>query len=134
VYLLLIENTKVLLSRRFKTSFGDGMYSLPAGHVEENETPTQALVRESKEEINIDLATENIHFAHSMFRFAGDRVYVDYFFIADKYSGEIVNNEPNKCDDLAWFDIENLPDNTLDYVKLVLKNYKQGVTYSEFGK
>ena len=53
VYLVLIKNNKILLLRRFNTGFMDGYYSLPAGHVESNETLTSAMVREAKEEIGM---------------------------------------------------------------------------------
>ena len=34
VYLVLIEDGKILLSRRFNTGFEDGNYSLPSGHLD----------------------------------------------------------------------------------------------------
>ena len=55
VYLILIEDDKILLQRRFNTGYKDGNYSLPAGHLDDNESITQALVREVKEEIDLDL-------------------------------------------------------------------------------
>jgi len=46
-YLVLInDEEKVLLLRRYNTGFKDGMYSLVAGHVDEGENFTQALIRE----------------------------------------------------------------------------------------
>lgn len=55
VYLVLIRENKILLLRRYNTGFMDGYYSFPAGHVEANETLTQAMVREAKEEIGVDI-------------------------------------------------------------------------------
>lgn len=41
--------------------------------------------------------------------------------------------EPNKCDNLAWFPMDNLSDNTIDYVRLVFKKIKNKIFYSEYG-
>ena len=38
VHLILIENNKILLQRRYNTGYEDGNYSVVAGHVEENES------------------------------------------------------------------------------------------------
>ena len=45
-YLLLIRDGKILLSRRYKTGYEDGKYSLPAWHIEKNETSTEGGMRE----------------------------------------------------------------------------------------
>jgi len=37
VYLILVKDGRVLLSRRYKTGWMDGMYSLVAGHIDGNE-------------------------------------------------------------------------------------------------
>ena len=39
--------------------------------------------------------------------------------------------EPNKCDDLQWFDIEKLPDNTIERIKNVILNIKKGIIYDD---
>jgi len=54
-YLVLIEDNKILLQRRFNTGYEDGKYSLVAGHVDEGETFTEAIIREVKEEAGITL-------------------------------------------------------------------------------
>ena len=46
VHLILIENERVLLLRRYNTGYEDGNYSVPAGHVEEDEDVIKAMQRE----------------------------------------------------------------------------------------
>ena len=53
VHLILIENERVLLQRRYNTGYEDGKYSVVAGHVEENEDVITAMQREALEEIGI---------------------------------------------------------------------------------
>ena len=47
VHLILINKNKVLLLRRLNTGYEDGNYSLPAGHIDQAETATQAVIREA---------------------------------------------------------------------------------------
>ena len=44
----------------------------------------------------------------------------DVFFLAKKWSGNLENKEPNKCDDLSWFDLDDLHDNIIPYIKQVI--------------
>ena len=53
VYLVLFKDGKTLLSRRYKTGWRDGNYSLVAGHVDGKEPATEALIREVKEESSL---------------------------------------------------------------------------------
>ena len=135
-YLVLVRDNKVLLLRRYNTGYEDGNYSLPAGHVEKNETFTQCVIREAQEEIGIFLEKEDLRNSHLMQRDSGtseDNERMDCFFIAKKWSGEIENKELNKCDDLSWFDLNELPDNIIPYVKHALENIRDDIFYSEFG-
>ncbi len=50
------------------------MWDIPGGHVEHNETPKQCIIREMKEEINIDL--KDFH----GFRVYGFRDRIEYVF------------------------------------------------------
>jgi mutator protein MutT len=133
-YLVLRRDGKVLLARRSNTGYWDGSYSLPAGHVEPGESFTQALVREVGEEIGIQVSSEQARVAHVLHRKSEDGdERVDMFYAVEKWEGEIKNLEPKKCDDLSWFLMTELPENTIPYIQQVLKNIQSGVIYSESG-
>lgn len=131
--LFLIEDHKILLLRRYNTGYEDGRYSVVAGHIDGNETVAEAMIREAKEEADILIAREDLKTVHVMHRKKVRGEYIDYFFFCNKWSGNIRNSEPHKCDDLRWFDINNLPDNMVDYVKEAISYYKNGINFSEFG-
>lgn len=137
-YVVLVKDNKVLLQRRFNTGYMDGKYAVPAGHVDKGETFTQCATREAKEEIGIDLGTKDLKLAHIMHRFSGGEwgelgYRIDLFFVIKKWQGDPKIMEPDKCDDLSWFDLDNLPENTIPYIKTALENIRSKVFYSEFG-
>lgn len=135
-YLVLIKDGKILLQRRFNTGYEDGKYSMVAGHVDKGETFTQCLIREIKEEARIMLSSDDLKVAHVMHRNSGteeNNERVDVFFVAGKWDGEIENREPNKCDDLSWFDLDNLPANIIPYIKQAIDCIKNKIFYSEHG-
>lgn len=135
-YLVLMKDNKILLLRRFNTGYEDGKYSMVAGHVDKGETFTQCIIREAEEEAGIILKPEDLKVAHVMCRNSGteeNNERVDLFFIAENWGGKIENREPNKCDDLSWFDLNNLPDNIIFYIKQAIDCIKNKVFYSEQG-
>ncbi len=134
-YLVLKKDNKVLLSKRANSGYQDGKYGLVAGHIEGKELGTAAMVREAKEEAGIVIDPDKLKFVHVAHRLGLDEVdqeRIDLFYELDEWEGEIVNAEPEKCDDLSWFDIDNLPENILPFVKRVLTDISAGVTYSEY--
>ena len=133
VYIILIKGNDILLLRRFNTGYEDGKYGLVAGHADGGETMTNAMIREAKEEAGIDLSLSNLSLALTMHRWCGDHERIDLFFVANKWGGDIKNMEPNKCDDLSWFPIRKLPENTIPYIKVAIDCYERGDKYVEFG-
>ena len=133
-YLVLIKNNKILLQRRFNTGYEDGKYSLVAGHVDKGETFTEAIIREVKEEAGITLQAEDLSVVHVMNRNIESDERIDIFFTAKKWTGNIENKEPNKCDDLSWFDLDDMPDNVIPYIKEAINCLKKKITYSEFSQ
>ena len=132
VHLFFLRDDRVLLLRRFNTGWGDGNYSVPAGHVDAGETVTQAAVREAYEEIGVSLEPRAVEVVHVMHRKSDDER-IDFFLLVRSWAGEIVNREPDKCDDLAWYPVTSLPGNMIPYVRQALRNYQNGMLFSEFG-
>ncbi len=135
VYLLLRNDDKVLLLRRANTGYQDGTYSLIAGHLDGNELGTEGMIREAKEEAGIIIDPANIklvHTAHRLSRGQANQERIDLFFETTKWEGAIINNEPGKCDDLSWFNINDLPKQMLPFIRLVIEDIKNGEQYSEY--
>ena len=59
--------------------------------------------------------------------------YLHFFLEAPVWSGEITNMEPDKCDELKWFGIRDLPDNTIPYVRRAIENYCNGIWFGSIG-
>lgn len=143
VYLILQKNGKILLLRRCNTGFEDGKYSLVAGHLNGNETVYQAMIREAHEEAGINININDLDLVHIMHRYNVKDAHeengvkyperLDFFITAKKWAGEINNMEPEKCDDLSWFDLNNLPTNMIFYIKKAINNIRKGIIYSEDG-
>lgn len=136
-YVFLKQNGKYLFSRRFQTGYEDGKWSVPAGHVEEGETYTKCVIRETKEEIGVDISAEDLQVGHILQRdsHVGEdtRYRMDIFFVCEKWTGEPGNLESHKCDGLEWFDADNLPDAIIPYIRHVVVMMRKGILYSEYG-
>ncbi len=135
VYLVLRKGNQVLLSERANTGYQDGKYSLVAGHVDGNELSTSAMAREAREEAGITIDPGNLtlcHFAHRVNRDRPGEERMDVFFACDTWQGSIVNAEPEKCANLAWFELDQLPPNMLPFIRRVLSDISRGILYSEY--
>jgi 8-oxo-dGTP diphosphatase len=132
VHLFLFQEGKTLLQRRFNTGYEDGNYSVVAGHVDPGETATMAMIRESAEEAGISILENDLNMVHMMHR-KSDEERIDLFFIADKWEGTPKIMEINKCDELEWYDLEDLPTNIIPYVRSGLKQVHKKNSFSEFG-
>lgn len=133
VYLFLLKANKILLQRRFNTGYEDGNYSVPAGHLDGNEPATKAMSREALEEIGVVIKPEDLTVVHTMHRLTPKDERIDFFLTASAWEGEPSIKEPNKCDDLQWFLIDDLPSNTIPYIKFAIEQYKAKNPFSEFG-
>jgi len=132
VHLFLIRDGKVLLLRRFNTGYEDGKYSVIAGHLEGNEEIKAAAIREAQEEVGIEISPLELQIVGVMHRKSTDER-IDFFLAATSWSGEITNREPDRCDQLAWFDPDELPENVVPYVRKALDNYRRGDWFDSFG-
>ena len=129
---LMKDLDQILLLRRFNTGHEDGNYGVVAGHVEADEEVVSAAIREAKEEAGIRIRPVDIEVVGVMHRNAGIGR-VSFFLVCRKWSGDIVNAEPDKCDDLSWHSIHDLPANMVPCIRQGLKNYRSGTYYEGFG-
>lgn len=134
VYIVIVKDNKVLLQRRQGTKLWCGFLALPAGHVDEGENSYEALFREAKEELDIAISENSISDTFVVCR-KNDGEYLPYYdvyFVINSYTGEIKINEPEKCSELKWVDINNLPDDMIDYEVTAIKNWQNNIRFSTF--
>ena len=133
VHLILIENNQILLLRRYNTGYEDGNYSVVAGHIDGNESVLRAMQREAFEEAGIHIEEKDLRIVHVMHRKAKDRESIDYFLTCKNYTGEIQIMEKDKCDELAFYPLDDLPSNLIPYVRQGIEYYQNEVPFSVYG-
>ena len=129
VHIILINDNKILLQKRKGSKLWPGYYALPAGHIDEGETQYDALVREAKEELGIEINTNDIInnyvvLRRNFFEIDGKILepYIDYYFEIKKYNGVPKIIEEDKCDELSWADVNNLPEPFINYEGVFLED------------
>ena len=131
VHIIITDNDKILLQKRKGSKLWPGYYALPAGHIDEGENQYDALVREAKEELDIEIDLKGITNSYVVLRrnfFEIDgkvlQPYIDYYFEVTKYTGTPKIAEPDKCEELVWASIDNLPEPFINYEGEFLANKK----------
>lgn len=132
VHLFLVRDGQVLLLRRHGTGYEDGNYSVPAGHLDGGETVTAAAAREAREEVGVAVAEADLRVVGVMHRRAEDER-IDFFLKATRWTGEVANREPAKCDGLRWAAPDRLPANVVPYVRRALEHDDAGVWFESYG-
>ena len=135
VYVIPVRGREILLSQRYNTGFGDGFYSFIAGHVDAGESVTDTAIREAREEADIILERDDLHFAHVLHRRSKDElVYMDFFFTVTHWQGTPAILEPDRCSELRWAAYDALPEKTLPYIYHIVQSiFVERSTFSEFG-
>ena len=127
----------MLLQLRRNTGYMDDHWAAAAaGHVEQGETAYDAARREALEEL--DVTDLDLAFVTSMQRTRGGEPIderIDFFFTARSWSGEPRIVEPEKCAELRWCRLTDLPDPVVPHELSVLDAIRMGTTtaYSTFG-
>jgi 8-oxo-dGTP pyrophosphatase MutT (NUDIX family) len=121
VNVFVINGTKVLLGRRVNTGWMDGNLCPPGGHVEKGETPIIAAVREIEEELGVAVKPEDLEFMCVAARNTSPTEYVAYEFIIRDKNYQFKNTEPEKCSELVWVDLDNLPVDVIGHFERVIK-------------
>lgn len=135
VNLIIKQEDKILLFFRNDGffSYGGGWWVIPAGHIEHGETAVEAVVREAKEELDIDILPEDIEFVHIMSNLASKTEGFDFFFVVKKYSGTLRNCEGDKCVEMRYMSQEEIKNtkNIVTTTNIALNAIIDGNVYSE---
>ena len=119
---------EILLSLRKNTGYRDGEYELPGGHVDSGEDLRHAMVREAKEELLIDINEEDLKIVHILHHYTGDRV--NFILNTEVYEGIPSIGEPDKCERLDWFRINDLPKNITKKARKSIEEINSNIFYS----
>ena len=120
---------EVLLQLRQGTGYMDGHWAAAvAGHVEKGESVFEAAAREAIEEIDVREVVLTPLCAMHRTGSTGEPIdeRVDYFFTAASWSGEPRIVEPDKCADLRWFALSDLPVPVVPHELTVLEALQAG--------
>ncbi|MFI8816690.1 MULTISPECIES: trifunctional class I SAM-dependent methyltransferase/NUDIX hydrolase/VOC family protein [unclassified Streptomyces] len=126
VHLILRRGPDVLLARRAGTGYADGLFNMPSGHAEDGEDVREAMIRETAEEIGVELDPEELRVALVMqHRGPAGAPRMGWFFEAEYDAARPPRNaEPGKCSELAWFPLDALPDDIVAYCRAGLDGYR----------
>jgi mutator protein MutT len=119
VGVILSKDNKILVEIRKKSdNFGPGAVWIPGGHVEKNETPEEAMLRESAEEFGIKPITYQ-KLCILPWRYKNKNYKVQYF-ASKKWKGKIKNKEAAK---LLWISKEEINKVDAGIDRKVLRQY-----------
>lgn len=123
VHLFLIIDGKILVEKRKNREYCNGQYDVIASHILGGENVVDAIIRTAKTEVNIIIQKEDLEIIQVMHQNDNGLEYINYFFLANKYSGTIKNNEPQFCENLEWVDFKYPINNLEEYINEAIGNY-----------
>ena len=125
--IMIKDGDKVLLGHRSE-KYGDtgviyepGSWTFPGGKQEYNETIIEGAIRETKEETNLDIS--DLEIFNAVDDIQPSKHYITIQLITNKFSGELINLEPNKHDQWDWFRLDNLPSNLYTPTRKFIQEY-----------
>lgn len=135
VHVLLVRDGQVLLTQRRDTNPDfDGRWHLPSGKLDADESVLTAAAREAAEEVGVLIDPADLRCVHTIHVYgSGPEPRLGLFFATDRWLGEPANLEPAKCSALGWFDLDNLPDQTIEYPAAGIRAYHDRVPFSVLG-
>lgn len=121
VGVLVLDRGKILLAKR-SASHGVGTWSAPGGHLEHGETVVDCALRELYEETG--LKGENVTLGpwREVFFKEADKHYLNLYAFVTKFSGTLVNREPDKAEEWRWFETCDLPTPLFPSLKKIALN------------
>lgn len=109
------DKERLLLLERSSTGVMDGRFAPPGGHVQDEELISDAALREVREEVG--LAVQQLE-TTGVLPFKGG---MNFIFSTLDWKGEPRNCEPDKCSEVSWFSVDDLPPNVVPWLATALK-------------
>ncbi|EOD9426616.1 NUDIX domain-containing protein [Vibrio harveyi] len=112
---ILNQNNQLLLQKK-----SDGSWSLPAGMIEPGESPSQAVIREVREETGLAIEVDRVLgvFGGEGFGFTypnGDQVEYTVIMFKCQQTGQFAEHLDEETIELAWFSRSDMPTLALPY-------------------
>lgn len=108
-FILNDEGEILLMKRGPKAKNEVGAWMLPGGAVEFNETMRDTIIREVFEELGVHIEIDGQLPAFDHILPDEGQHWVTNIFTARIIDGVPEIKEPEKCDEIGWFSLENLP-------------------------
>jgi len=124
VILVLARNGRILLRERANTGYGDGAYEPPSGQLADRETIVETAIRVASE-AGVVIGAENVSLAHVMHDVSGGGR-IAFFLSVSGWTGQPASA------DVRWFPVGDLPTNMLDWARVALRNYADGMRFSTY--
>lgn len=117
---VIIQNDQILLCLRKHTKDFSGYWAFPVGHVEDSENEQDTLRRELYEELGIQVIDSEkittlydnaLGIEHAVYNVA-------------EWRGELINKEPDLCEQIKWFRLEQMPSPLTPSTMTILESLK----------
>lgn len=119
------KNETLLLKRTSKTRNQAGLWSKPGGAVEFGEKIEDAVKREVREEIGVDIELiKSLGFTNHYMN-EEKQHWLSLNYLAKITNGEPKNLEPEKHEEMKWFRLDDLPPNIAENTSKLLNEYQK---------
>ena len=120
------ENNQLLLQKRAVPAEKDH-WCIPGGRLEMFETLENAVIRETKEETDLDIEVIKMIGVCDHIIKEESAHWVATSFLCKIKSGVPKIMEPDKASDLRWFDLDKLPEKLTITTKKALSDYNKNI-------
>ncbi|MGR0218371.1 NUDIX domain-containing protein [Agromyces sp. ZXT2-6] len=130
-YVFLVDGDRVLLQMREGTGYYDGWWAASAaGHVDPGETLMAGAVRETLEEIGVEVDERDLGAITAMHRTAPTGLPIDQrldvFFVTRSWRGVPSLQEADRASALEWFALDALPERMVHHERFALEGWRDG--------
>lgn len=126
------NNGEILVGKR-KNSHAP-YYSIPGGKLDLGESFEEGIIREVKEETNLDIREpEVIAVTNNLGTYKEDGVhFISIILLVKSFSGEPRVMEPEKCDEWLWVNPKKIPLPHFDASQMAIDCYLNKIFYKKY--